>query len=103
MPRRSSASLSLAVSWSSSQMEPDVGSIIRLTIRSVVVLPQPEGPTRTVICPDGASSRSLSTAVVPPGYCFDTVSKRIMQANLTEACDIGRCAMSLSDNCKNRL
>ena len=37
------------VSWSSSQIVPEVGSIIRLTIRSVVVLPQPEGPTRTVI------------------------------------------------------
>ena len=39
----------LAVSVSSSQIVPSVGSIIRLIIRSDVVLPQPDGPTRTVI------------------------------------------------------
>ena len=41
----------LAVSVSSSQIVPDVGSIIRLIIRSDVVLPQPDGPTSTVILP----------------------------------------------------
>ena len=39
--------------------------IIRLTMRSVVVLPQPEGPTRTVIWPVGASSVRSSTATDP--------------------------------------
>ena len=37
----------------SHRMRPLVGSSIRLTIRSVVVLPQPDGPTITVILPDG--------------------------------------------------
>ena len=32
-----------------------VGSIMRLTIRSVVVLPQPDEPTSTVIWPVGIS------------------------------------------------
>ena len=57
----------LAVSVSSSQMVPEVGSIIRLIIRSEVVFPQPEGPTSTVIWPEGASRSSSSTAVVPSG------------------------------------
>ena len=57
----------LAVSVSSSQIVPEVGSIIRLIIRSDVVLPQPDGPTSTVILPDGASSSSSSTATVPSG------------------------------------
>ena len=53
MPRRSSCGRQAAVSLSSSQMRPEVGSIIRLIIRSDVVLPQPDGPTNTVIWPDG--------------------------------------------------
>src|SRR5689334_22808978 len=77
MPRRSSAAGTDAVSSSSSQTVPDVGSTIRLTIRSEVVLPQPEGPTRTVIRPDGATRSSPSTAVVPPGYRLTTESNLI--------------------------
>ena len=57
----------LAVSVSSSQMVPEVGSIIRLIMRSDVVLPHPDGPTSTVILPEGASSSSVSTATVPSG------------------------------------
>ena len=87
MPRRISAASIFPVSWSSSQIVPDVGSIIRLTMRSVVVLPQPEGPTRTVIRPVGASSVRWSTAVVPPAYCFETSSKRIMASTLGETGD----------------
>ena len=59
MPRRSSAAEKPAVSWSSSQIRPEVGSIIRLIIRSDVVLPQPDGPTNTVIWPDGATTSQL--------------------------------------------
>ena len=44
------------------RMSPSVMSIIRLTIRIAVVLPQPEGPTSTQISPAGTSSESLSTA-----------------------------------------
>ena len=36
---------------------------MRLTIRMAVVLPQPDGPTRTQISPAGTSSESLSTAI----------------------------------------
>jgi len=77
MPRRSCAAGTEAVSRSSSQTVPEVGSTIRLTIRNEVVLPQPEGPTRTVICPDGATRSSPSTAVVPSGYRFTTESNLI--------------------------
>ena len=43
-------------------------SIMRLTIRIAVVLPQPDGPTRTQISPAGTSSESPSTAAsVLPG------------------------------------
>lgn len=64
-------------------MRPDVGSIIRLTIRSVVVLPQPEGPTSTVIRPCGTVRLSSSTATVPSAYRFVTSANRIMATNLT--------------------
>ena len=46
---------------------PEVASIIRLIIRSDVVLPQPEGPTNTVIPLSGIWRSSPSTAVVPSG------------------------------------
>ena len=79
--------------------------IMRLTMRSVVVLPQPEGPTSTVIWPVGASSVRLSTATEPssppspllpsgsrdpPGaspYRLVTPSKRIMQVNVPARAD----------------
>ncbi len=56
----------------SSSISPLVGSIRRLIIRSVVVLPQPEEPSRTVISPVGISRSRLPTATVPSGYCFVT-------------------------------
>src|SRR3569832_53089 len=77
MPRRSSAAGTAAVSRSSSSTVPEVGSTIRLTIRSEVVLPQPDGPTSTVIRPDGATRSRPSTAVVPSGYRFTTESDLI--------------------------
>ena len=42
-------------------MSPSVISTIRLAIRIAVVLPQPEGPTRTQISPAGTSRLSWST------------------------------------------
>ena len=39
-----------------------VSSTVRLTSRIAVVLPQPEGPTRTQISPAGTSSVRPSTA-----------------------------------------
>ena len=67
MPRRSSLGLRLAVSRPSISIVPLVGSIMRLIIRSDVVLPQPDGPTSTVILPVGAVRLRPPTAVVPPG------------------------------------
>src|SRR5580765_5144117 len=87
MPRRSSDSFMRPVSWPSRVMVPEVGRIIRLIMRSEVVLPQPDGPTRTVICPLGASRLRLSTATVPSGYCFVTPSKTIMPINLAQPTD----------------
>src|SRR4029453_4536986 len=52
-------------------------SIIRLIMRRVVVLPQPDGPTRTVRSPSGTSRSMLSTAVVPSGKRLVTDSKVI--------------------------
>ena len=43
-------------------MVPEVGSMSRLIIRMVVVLPHPEGPTKTVVRPAGSSSEMWSTA-----------------------------------------
>jgi hypothetical protein len=49
-------------------MRPEVGSLSRLIIRIVVVLPQPDGPTKTTISPAGISSETSSTAgVFEPG------------------------------------
>ena len=39
------------MSLPSTRIVPPVGSIIRLIIRSDVVLPQPDGPTNTVMRP----------------------------------------------------
>src|SRR4051812_36624138 len=78
MPRRRVAGATRAVSWSSSQIFPLVGSIIRLIIRSDVVLPQPDGPTKTVIWPVGATRSRLSTATVPSGYCLVTPANLII-------------------------
>ncbi len=50
---------------------------MRLIIRSVVVLPQPDEPTSTVIWPVGTSIDKLSTALVPSGNRLVTLSKRI--------------------------
>ena len=47
---------------SPTRMSPEVISIIRFTIRIAVVLPEPDGPTRTQISPAGTSSESASTA-----------------------------------------
>src|ERR1019366_10646664 len=90
MPRRSSVGDVLEWSRSSIQIRPLVGSIIRLIIRRLVVLPHPDGPTRTVILPDGAVKLRLSTAAVPSGYVFVTESKRIIA---TSPCLLDGCCL----------
>src|SRR2546430_964268 len=59
-------------------MRPPVGSMSRFTIFKVVVFPQPEGPTRTLISPSGTSRLRSVTAMVPSGKRLETESRRIM-------------------------
>lgn len=49
MERRRVLTGRVRMSSPSTRMVPLLGSIMRLIMRSVVVLPQPEGPTRTVM------------------------------------------------------
>ena len=66
IPRRSSVVSRVAASVPSSRIRPDVGSMSRFTILSEVVLPQPDGPTRTQIFPAGiVSDRSLTAPGAP--------------------------------------
>ena len=58
-------------------MVPEVGSIIRLIMRSAVVLPLPDDPTKTVNSPLGTTRLSRSTAVVPSANTLLTLSKTI--------------------------
>src|SRR5918994_2950707 len=53
------------------------------TIRSAVVLPQPEGPTSTNNSPSSASRSMEETARVPSGYTFDTPLKVTAATQLT--------------------
>src|ERR1017187_142680 len=62
---------------SSMKMDPDVTSSSPATIRSAVVLPQPDGPTRTSSSPSSIWRSSDCTAVVPSGYCLVTESSTI--------------------------
>src|SRR5699024_3460649 len=61
----------------SSSIVPAVGSTMRLIMRSEVVLPHPDGPTRTVIVPSAARRLKSCTATVPPGYrlvtCWNSI------------------------------
>src|SRR4051794_2449480 len=68
------------MSSSSTRIFPDVGSMRRLIMRRIVVLPQPEGPTSTHTSPVGTSKERSSTATSPPGYTFRTDSSRITAA-----------------------
>ena len=58
-------------------MRPDVGSSIRLIMRSEVVLPHPDGPTKTVILPVGASSDEIVDGDVSSPKRLVTDSNRI--------------------------
>ena len=77
MPRRSRAGFCSLMSLPSIVIRPSLGSTRRLVIRSVVVLPQPLGPTRTTVLPAGTSRSKASTATVPSGYRFVTASNVI--------------------------
>ncbi len=82
MERRRSAASCSRTSLPPTRMVPEVGSTIRSIIRRVVVLPQPEDPTRTVTPPSGISRERSWTAVVPLGKRLWTVSNWIMRCPL---------------------
>src|SRR3984885_11446271 len=77
MPRRSRTGSTPAMSAPSTTTVPDVGSAIRLIIRIDVVLPHPDGPTKTVSVPWGTSRFSRSMATVPSAYTLWTSWKLI--------------------------
>ena len=59
-------------------IRPDVGSIKRLIIRRVVVLPQPDGPISATIDPSSMSRFNDDTAgVAAPSNCLETLSSLI--------------------------
>ncbi len=60
--RRSFTGSMSVTSSSSIRMRPDVGSISRLIIFSVVDFPQPDGPTKTTVSPARMSIDTFSTA-----------------------------------------
>ncbi|MCY1246121.1 hypothetical protein D9M72_593270 [compost metagenome] len=64
-------------------MVPEVGSTMRLIIRREVVLPQPEGPTKTVMVPLSMDMVRLSTAGCPPWYCLVTLWNSIMASAIS--------------------
>ncbi len=64
-------------------MVPEVGSTMRLIIRSEVVLPQPEGPTKTVMAPLSMDMVSSSTAGCPLWYCLVTLWNSIMASAIS--------------------
>src|ERR1700759_221971 len=66
MPRRSSTGSTPSVSRPSIKILPELGRTSRLIIRSVVVLPQPDGPSSTQVSPALTSSVTPSTAVTVP-------------------------------------
>src|SRR3954451_15755868 len=82
MPRRNTCTGFAVTSSPSMVMRPPDGSIILLIIRRVVVLTQPDDPTRTVISPVANSIDKPSTAVVPSAKRLVTSSNRITGSTL---------------------
>src|SRR5437762_9434144 len=63
----------------STRIVPEDGSIRRLIIRMVVVLPQPDGPTRTTVSPPPISSeRSPTAAPREPGNRLEAWRREII-------------------------
>ena len=81
MLRRSSTRLRVAMSTSSMSTLPWVGSIMRLTMRSNVVLPQPDEPTKTVVVREGSSRLKSLTASVPSAKVLAMERYSIMRSS----------------------
>ena len=77
MLRRSSTGSIFRTSVPSIRIRPPDGSMSRLIMRSVVVLPQPEGPTRTQSSPSGIVKLSSATATESAPYRLVTRSSVI--------------------------
>ncbi|KFF59237.1 hypothetical protein JF66_12815 [Cryobacterium sp. MLB-32] len=74
MCRRSSLGLSESTSRPSMEIDPLVGSMMRLIIFMVVVLPHPLGPTNITSSPGCTVMEKLSTAATAwLGYCLVTL------------------------------
>src|SRR4051812_17388259 len=58
------------------EISPAVGCSRPATQRSVVVLPQPDGPSSTTISPAATRKLTSSTAARPPANCFINRSTR---------------------------
>ena len=72
MPRRSCTGFRCWIGSPSIVISPLVGSIRRLIMRSSVVLPHPDDPTKTVVLCAGSTRLKSSTAVVPSAKRFVT-------------------------------
>src|SRR5690242_450941 len=78
MPRRSWTGSTERTSRPSTSIRPEVGSTSRLIIFNVVVLPQPDPPNNTSICPAGTRRLTLQTATWPVSYVLLTCLRTII-------------------------
>src|SRR3954453_1567703 len=68
-------------------VSPDVGCSRPATQRKVVVLPQPDGPSRTTISPDGTEKLTPSTAGRPIANCLRrSVTSSVAVMNEPSSC-----------------
>ncbi len=64
------------------EMDPEVGSISRLIMRSVVVLPHPDGPMSAMIEPAGTSRvNALTASLSLPGKRFVSAAREMALAS----------------------
>src|ERR671919_1500313 len=84
MLRRNSTGFCLRMSVPSTSIVPELGSTRRLIIFMVVVLPQPEGPTRTTVSPLFMSRERSPTAAGPPFWLkvLDTFLSEIATSDI---------------------
>src|SRR5689334_25188209 len=82
------------MSVSPSRIEPDVGVSRPATIRSVVVLPHPDGPSRAKKLPCGTSRSNDFTAVKVANSLVSCSRCRLREPSV--ACDIGELPLVLA-------
>src|SRR6188768_3152726 len=90
------------MSWPARVIEPEVGVSSPATIRNVVVLPQPEGPSSAKNEPVGMSRSNDRTAVKAANSLVRLRSRRPsfvewpVSARASATCDIGKLSFVLS-------